>query len=342
MAPAPTPIVKPLKHQLTEEGQRRLRDVVAFGHHLVKSKDIDPLYPVLSWIHDKLGLDKEQRYWHSFLYVAWYNLPSAQVAFDICPRFNAKGIDKLIKAIDPAWPTGIERRANRGGKVRKHIADYVQRLSEEYGWSQEEFYTRDLVPEALFNPDERLEHLHQNWRVLNERIQTIYGNGRWAAYKHLEILRRVNGLPLEAPDMGNQFSSGPREGLALLYREIEGQGAEVIAKLDSQGLDLQRKLAKRGLNLDIEELETLLCNWKSLYKGKYYAGHDIDEFAEQIDKAMAMGHLSKKRAELLWEARAATLPPEYLGEANGWHGVQKKRNSAYKRTGKVLVRKPQT
>jgi len=313
--------------RLTPDGQERLPDLFRFGRHLVSSRDIDPLYPVLHDIHRTQGMEPQQALWHSFLYVAWYHLPSAMAAYECSPLPGRW----LVRHLDASWPTGIERRNNRGGRVADHIRSFLEATRRTQLW---DWFSDGLDMES-FTPEGRI----QNWRILNERLQTIHGNGRWAAYKHLEVLRRVHNFPVWAPDMGNQFSSGPREGLAMLYGDIEGQTSRVIAKLDRQGVDLQRRLAKHGLVVDIEELETILCNWKSLVKGKYYVGHDIDELQEQCERAVAAGVIDPGQFELIMQARYFTLPRQYLGEVNGWVGVQRKRMTAYRDQGRILTRR---
>lgn len=312
--------------KLTPEGKERLPDFVKFAKHLIASEDIDPLYPVLKELQKDMPL--KQQLWHSFLYVAWYNLPSATVAFNHCPEPSKR----LLKVLNPKWPTGIERRNNRGGKVAQHIASYLETVrpfKAQYNW-----YTMGLkvAPDSV-------ETREENWRVLNDRLQTLHGNGRWAAYKHCEVLRKVNGLPVQAPDMGQQNSSGPREGLAMLFGEIPGQTKEVIDELNAQGDLLVRMLQKRGLEVGQEEVETVLCNWKSLMKGKYYVGHDIDELQEQIVNAHLNGYLTNKEVGDLFAARATALPSHYLGEVSGWQHVDKSRMIAYKEDRKIVVRK---
>lgn len=304
--------------EMTSEGASRLPHFIQFGKHLIGSKDIDPVYPVLRRL--ERGLTEEQKLWMSFLYVGWYHLPVAAEVFDLFPEPNRD----LLNYINPKFPTGIERRAHRGGNITKHLEDFFSKIESAGGikW----YFTN-----GLYHDDHR-----QNWMVMNERLQQIHGNGRWAAYKHCEILRRVHHLPLEAPDMGNRFSSGPREGLATLYGPLEGQGDAVILTLDKQGLDLQRRLKKQGLAVDIEQLETILCNWKSLVKGKYYVGHDIDEMQEQIRR---YPFVNKATSRQLFSARKMALPRHYLGELNGWEGIDKQRMAAYRDRNKIVIRK---
>lgn len=315
--------------KLKSEAKLRWRDYLRFSNQMLKTSDIDPVYPVLHELNLRTPAQySEQALWLSFLYVAWYNLPVGLTAYSKHPEPS----EKILPKIDNSWPTGIERRANRGGKVVFHIDSYLKAVNE-YG-NQHDYYTADMNMDATTEKE-----LHENWRIVNQRLQLLYLNGRWAAYKHCEILRRVHGLPVLAPDMGNAFSSGPRAGLALFYGEIEGNSPAVIAQLDEQALDLQFRMAGSGVEVDIEELETLMCNWKSLVNGKYYIGHDIDELLEQMHTGEERGWLSTINSALLQKARADSLPNEYLGEIRGWHGVDKKRMKAYKERGKLLIRR---
>lgn len=320
-----------MKVRLTPEGKEYLPDLLKFAKHLKRSEDIDPIYPVLRELHSMHGLSEEEALWHSFLYVAWYNLPVSHAVFALASEPRSKLAYKgRITKFAKTWPTGIERRSNRGGKVFQHIEAFCQVTDHT---SLAEWFRNGFIEAPT------LAKREANWRMINERLQAVWGNGRWAAYKHCEVLRRVHDFPVEAPDMGHRFSSGPRKGLATLYGELEGQGEAVIAVLDAQGRHLQERLYHMGLGLDVEELETVLCNWKSLLGGKYYVGHDIDEMQEQIEVASERGLLDDRLREELYEARRRALPRHYLGEENGWEGVQKKRMISFRDRRKVVVRK---
>lgn len=320
-----------MKIKLTPEGRELLPYVAKFGRHLIASSDIDPIYPVLKKLHAAQGMDEEQALWHSFLYVAWYHLPVGHAVFGHWPDRKAMlKKNKTWVREATTWPTGIERRSNRGGKVFTHIEAF--RAATDHlplsNWFRNGFIHAPTLSKR-----------HTNWHMINERLQAVWGNGRWAAYKHCEVLRRVHDFPVEAPDMGHRFSSGPRKGLAELYGPLEGQSEAIVAVLDAQGRDLQERLERRGLVVDVEELETILCNFHSLLKGRYYVGHDIDEMQEQIDHAVQRHIISTAQAEELYEARWAALPLQYLGEEQGWCGVQKKRMTRFRDDRKIVIRK---
>lgn len=315
------------KVRLSEEGKTLIKDFATFGHHLKKSKDIDPLYPVLKQMHENMGMDRETALWHTFLYLVWYNLPSGHSAFERSPEPSKK----LLRQFNAAWPTGVERRRHRGGNVDLHIASYLHAIKR--AGSQTKFYTQGM--KKSHSPKQR-------WNVLYETLQTISGNGRWAAFKGCELLMKVHDLPIECPDMGHRYSSAPRKGLALLFGPVEGNTPKAIELLDRQSVYLQEKLAAKGYDFSIEELETILCNFYSMYKGKYYIGHDIDELAQQLQRATQEKWISGAGAQEIWKARRMSLPKEYLGEFDkpARYIVDKKAGRAYKKSGKVLVKKP--
>lgn len=319
-----------MKVKLTPEGKELMPYVARFGRHLIASSDVDPIYPVLKELHTARDLDEDEALWHSFLYVAWYHMPVGHAVYDLAPNPCKLSSKSMMRVGAHMWPTGIERRSNRGGKVFQHIEAFCKATTDSTlsEWFREGFF---IAPTLLDR--------HANWHVVNERLQSIWGNGRWAAYKHCEVLRRVHNLSVEAPDMGHRFSSGPRKGLAELYGPLEGQSEAIVAVLDAQGRDLQERLLGRGVEVDVEELETILCNFHSMLKGRYYVGHDIDEMQEQIDQAHERGIISDSQRDELYGAREANLPTWYLGEHNGWHGIQKRRMTRFRDDRRVVIRK---
>lgn len=324
---------RPHKFKLTPEGKRTIRPFCAFAREHLYSEDIDPVYPVLKWI--QRDMETEVALWSTFLYVSWYNLSSGLEVFTAWPEKN-EGILNWLKT--ERFPTGVERRNLRGGRVHGHIQSYFETLADYE--TQYDFWFEDIPHRRAKTLQER----HENWLQVNENIRKLFGNGRWASYKMLEILERVNGFSslMEAPDMGHAHSSGPRKGLARFYGHVEGQTSDAIQLLDDMGLDLQHRVSRAlGHEVEIEHLETMLCDWNSLAKGKYVVGHDIDQMLEQANKARREGNLSKSNYKLIMKARRAALPHEYLGELNGWDSGDKERDRHFVKRGKILIRKSQ-
>lgn len=296
---------------------RLLADFVTFGAELIRSEDVDPLYPLLKWL--ERDMDAEQALWFTFLYMTYYNLPSAQLAFQWSP---------LPDAPDARWNKlriATERRNLNGAKVVPHVNAYLGAI-RRWG-SQQAFLQQGWGEDPI-----------ANYEAFWDTAQTVWQNGRWAAFKWAEILKKVHGWNLAAPDMRMEFCSGPKAGLMLLYgldpaNMPRGEGE--VWTLNYYGANLRQRCAQAGLIVpDWETLETVLCNFHSLRDGNYYIGHDIDELQERIEHSS----LSAEQRHWLYVARRNALPHDYLGELNGWQGVDKAANKHYQQTGEIWSR----
>jgi hypothetical protein len=262
-----------------------------FGRQLVESEDVDPIYPVLRHIYAQRGLSAERKHWQTALYVAYYNLPSALAAFR---RWENVGTHLPKDAA--TYPCAVERRGLRGGKVVAYINEMVDKIFRPLGggkyWSQKGW-----------TDDEQ-----ENFRLFTAQVMSLNGNGRWAAFKWAELLKKVHGYPLAAPDMCLEHCSGPRDGLRMVYGLPSSTPTE---ELNKYSLRLWEELQAEGFEpADWEQLETVLCNYHSYAHGKYYVGHDIDEMLE----ATEVRWLSSYDRVAILEARAATIPHKYLKE----------------------------
>lgn len=269
------------------------RDLCQFAALQLSSKDNDPAYPMLAWLQRDMEYADSVR--HTLNYVAFYNIASAQASW-----YDSS----LIKL-----PTGTERR---GLRVPEKMREHQNALWE--------------VTPAYLQRGFVYGSRKQNWNALMDNLKEVRFNGRWAAYKTSEILWKVNGFDVEAPDMGNDDSSGPVDGLRLLF----GNNGETVKEMDEQARGLQARMWANDIPIHISELETVLCDFNSMSKGHYYNGNDIDMIQEQIQKA-PLG----VKAEL-YLARHESLPKTYLGELQGWSGVRRGLKQAYKLTGKVV------
>lgn len=269
----------------------------------VETGDLDPVYPVVRRLIDRLDLDADRAAWLVTLHVAYYHLGSALAALEAWPT---RGAYDRTDERTLALPCGTERRGHRNlVALRKHL-DYVAGVNLA----------------AVYNA--------RYWPALVEQIAGWFGNGRWAAYKTAEMAAKVLGAPIVATDAGHRYSSGPRKGLDLLVAESlpEDNSPATIALLDAY----TAKLADDIGEPDIASVETSLCDFHSLAVGRYYLGHDIDAMQAQLRSVRST------YTDAAFEARRATLSVRYLGELNGWHGPNRAFATTYRRCGVIAVR----
>ena len=282
----------------------------AFARHHVETGDIDPAYPVLRSLMDRWGLDTEERLWLLTLHLAYYQIGSAIVAFDLTGGRARRRYPEAMRDL----PCNTERRGLRGGKA----VDYIDIVSQATR-NQEAYWFTDLpgTPEAAFD---------LTWA----RAVALPYNGRWAAFKWIDLLMHTMDAPIAMPDMRLDQCTGPREGLSWLYDDPTAS----TSTLTRHAEDARVRLKHHGIDVPWDQLETVLCDWNSLRKGRYYVGHDID--SQLHDLRIAAEHTGLYLDSM--EARAETFPDAYLGERHGWDGPDRERRRTYRDTGEVVLR----
>lgn len=287
-------------------------DYTLFHEQMTDSGDLDPVYPVYLLLAESLNLSRADRVWLVLAHVAYYHAGSALAAFSGANGLRDAGTSRLD------LPCSTERRGHRSpAALSAHLNDLSRRADEILGW----------CVEASWAPE-------TGWRYLTERLATIHGNGRWAAYKTAEMLQHIYPLPIDAPDMGHAFSSGPRKGLALLYEDDlpTGNDAESVRHLDSLSKEVVLHLYRSRLSANFATAETSLCDFHNLVEGRYYVGRDIDQMQAQLTA------VPSELTASAWTARRRSLPNQYLGELHGRTGVDTARLKTYRDTGKIVTR----
>jgi hypothetical protein len=283
----------------------------------LSNNDLDPEYLILdAWL---MGWPLENKLWAVLLHMAYCQIISFVVAWELGYTWP-----HLLGPEAANLPINVERRGFRGGgnRINKYIQEIVD-IVQHHG-SLEQYFT------AGFGDDP-----YTNWALLSERVRMIWGNGRWATYKICEIMMNVCWLPVAATDMDMANSSGPRQGLALLFPEITGNSKQNIFQLDWQARFLLALLAREGFSMKIDQLETMLCEFHGMTVGRYYPGHDIDLLQEQIEQQPL---LLEKHKQRLYDMRHQLFPEVYLGEVYGWSGIDPARKKYYQTYGRIPVR----
>lgn len=288
--------------------QRLFNAFVRFSQAHIASGDIDPMYPVLRQVYDDLKLFEEQRLWRTVLYVATYHIGSAWKLAALFPTPTA-----LLNAQAgsmPNLPTGTERRCFRGrpDALELHLRS-VAAQHPLLGWVN-----------ACGDGEE-------GWRRTREAFQTLPFGGPWSSYKWADLLACVHTRPITADDLGvggGSESAGPIPGMV----KLTGRPWKACATEKPLQRALLDECRFAGIPFKgLDQLETSLCDFNSLTKGRYYVGHDIDEQMEKLKDAPIE----------FWRARSKVFEKRYLGEVMGWQGVRKHLNKRFVDDGVEVV-----
>tara|TARA_Y100001963_G_scaffold20399_1_gene26048 strand:- start:735 stop:1637 length:903 start_codon:yes stop_codon:yes gene_type:complete len=280
---------------------KKFEDFIKFGKLSLKIKDYDPGYPILKKYYELRKLNEKQKHWHTLLFMTFYRLSSAEEVFKKYPEQTKVSFSK-------AYPTSPDRRGLRGKKEKQE-----RFINQFNAYPIQELVTKVASPYGKIG-----------WAKFERIMQkNFWYVGTWTTYKWADILNNVYDFNIEAPylsDGGGSVTTGPIGGMISLL------GVKPAEINDTLELNLYKEVINRGLNVpDYNTLETLLCDFKALTKGKYYLGHDIDSFLAEIQEIKDI-----KIRNLYLETRKQVFDYRFLGEINGWQGVRDNLKKQYK------------
>lgn len=291
-----------------------LADLAAFARAELAAGDIEPWAVVLAECRTSGWLTGEGAAWAVKCYNAYDDLGSAFRLLDRWPgpTFWATAPDTTEAA---SWGIGHERRNLRGGKIIRHLDSYVTALRGE---PQLRWLGEVIVPGT--DPGQAFDALMSYMRAL------VWGTGRQSAFEWAEFAGKALGVPVNAGHGCLWESSGPRESLERIYNG--GQRAPSQAWLDGAAAQCRDHLASEGAPLEWWDLETVICDFNVMRKGRYYPGKHLAMIREEID-----GLPEPARGTLLTAFRMV-IPEPWNGIAPG---ADKGLQRAYAATGRITT-----
>ena len=239
-----------------------------FGDALIRTGDLDPVYYVR-----KANLPEPQLCRWLLAYWCFYHAGSASFLSDFegddywgMMKEAAKNNvgPKYFKHISHGpdldrWPRAAERRHFRGDKCVKAI----------------EWLARDRG-----SPEEYVCHLasrRTDVAVMNY-VQTWPLFGPWIAFKAADMMERVYGATVQfSGDIGLVYKE-PRAGLEMFYKYWDRGESLRTCYAGLLGYFAQHQAPPTfDRPCGPQEVETILCKWKSHVNGGYEIGKDIRE-----------------------------------------------------------------
>lgn len=238
-----------------------------FGHQLITSKDLDPLYYL-----SQVDIPRDQLKRLLLAYWCYYSAgEAAQLSeVDSLNFFNA------MLQVYPTAKRGHERRHFRG---RTGI-DAIENLRS---WSGN-------FPEAVVDYMTCLKMPNQ-LRTVNDiikRVKTFTQFGDWIAWKIADMAERVLGLSVDFSNANLLIYKEPVKATGLiLYGDANKKvnKDDLIQVISMMALQYGEMLAppdhKRRIN--VQEIETVMCKYKAHVNGHYPLFNDTKEILEGLE-----------------------------------------------------------
>lgn len=266
-----------------------------FGTHLLHSEDLDPIYVMLNRAMFAGVMTKEEL--HAWCVAYWmdYNAGVACEAIEYC-RLRTQGLrtfwkfmEDVAKNTSRRWPRGSERRHFRG----KNATDLVSGLFLKYKTPT------DFV-QRIFG--ENNGDIDLKFNSVAGRVQTHTGFGPWIAFKIADMGERVLGYSVNFDDCQLGIYRDPIRGAV---KAVECWGTDCSVIPDS--ITVEKWCLNYAINrlmetfgdlyappliqpggkmrfINVQEVETILCKWKSHMNGHYPLNKDTREIRETLEE----------------------------------------------------------
>jgi Alpha-glutamyl/putrescinyl thymine pyrophosphorylase clade 2 len=267
-----------------------------FGAKLLSTQDLDPVYSAL----EGARLERPQLLRLCLAYWCFYHLgAAAKLSEQKGRKFWDTFMEAAVNAGEPKpWPRGAERRHFRG----QQAISAVEELADRYALPE------DAALGLTGSRD------NATFLDVSEAAQSHRGFGPWIAFKIADMRERVLGLPTDFRNCTLGIYKDPRQGGALAFYERELAAQRVVGTYAKEpwtypvnDADLaaviqhyinhfkKYRAPPRGDRpVNVQEVETIFCKYKSHRKGHYPPGKDTLE----LHHALSNPHWGKTAAKL--------------------------------------------
>lgn len=246
-----------------------------FGKELLRSNDLDPVYVALlavPWTRDR-------KYRWLVAYWCFYDCGVATWMSELEGQNFWEGMwaaaeNETESPIGGRWKRAAERRHFRG----RAATDGVAMLRMRYAQPEQMVY-------YIIGKD---TGKIRTFKDIAARVKEHSAFGPWMAFKVADMLERVIGVSIDFDQAAIFMFKDPVKAVIMLWRAKTGYGQEakpksltttinqVVTWLTKEfGGFLAPPAGDRPVGL--QEVETVLCKWKSHMNGHYPLGKDTRE-----------------------------------------------------------------
>lgn len=262
-----------------------------FGRQLLKTGDLDPVYYCL----DRVAGDVD----HSVLcrlvlaYWCFYHLGTA--AWIASAKTRAEYWTRMQVAAENVgepkpWPRGAERRHFRGAQAVSAISELARDFKDATD-VMNHIFPRSPIP----------------FSEVTRNAQTLRGFGDWISFKIADMGERVLRLQVDFADCHLGFYKDPRQGAVFAWLALDepvengllhpselgdrpweySLSDEEFKRIVDKTISHFRKAPykappHRDRSVNVQEIETIMCKYKSHFKGHYPLLKDTHEVREAL------------------------------------------------------------
>lgn len=251
--------------------------VEEFGDALLDTQDLDPIYVMLNGARAAGELSDDQLYRWLLAYWCFYHAGGASFLSEFEHPYYWRAMDAAARNENPIlgmpvirFPRSAERRHFRGQKCVDAVA-----------FMKENFQTANLLIHSLCHT-EHPTVFHLSLQTVLARVKKLPQFGPWIGFKVADMIETVLGLPVQFPVDDIVMYSEPRAALDILVEQRGGTPKQHFIQL-LQRYGVRNAPPRFDRSCGPQEVETILCKWKSYLGGHYHVGKDTKEIRHGLD-----------------------------------------------------------
>lgn len=256
-----------------------LDDPIEWGRRLIHTEDHDPIYSMLAAAEDEGTLDRPTLKRWLFAYWCCYDAGvSSYLALKTGDEFwsvlrtaaeNKIGPDVFgANAFEERWPRAAERRHWRGDKA-SHPIDWAK---------HRKFTPEGLVDFMTINDKPGVV----SQRDIVKRTTQVPQMGPWIAFKIADMAERVLGRPVTFSNRIVTLYRDPRKGAEMAMPLLGVDNPEKVGPIFLEAYRYMDAPPRLDRKVNIQEVETVLCKWKSARNGRYKIGTDTKHLRSSL------------------------------------------------------------
>lgn len=257
-----------------------------FGKRLLTSLDLDPIYVALV----RMELTPEElgrwllSYWCCYDAGVSSYIADADSSDEYWNRMEMMATNEMASPLGGRWRRAAERRHWRG----KNAAASLAALFARYGDEPERMASYCAHGEEL-----KEEILSVSCASVMERAREHTGFGPWIGFKIADMAERVMGVPVSFEEAEVFVFKDPAKAAELAWNvhhaDADGRQSAEAANMTTQSCvrwavtylthEFRDLPAPPGWDrpVGLQEVETVLCKWKSHINGHYPLYNDLAE-----------------------------------------------------------------
>jgi hypothetical protein len=282
----------------------------------------DEIGPIIRHYFKVQHMDKDSQVWWVLLYSACYCMGTACV---LEKELDYKTVRK--KELSEFW------EINKPNLLFQSDRRYIKNMNQfnDIAW---EFLTHtERKPWDYINRF-ITDDPYETYQKLYKEVSSWKYYGRFGTILFLYNLHKLVGVDLDYDEY--DWKSGKTTTSALFNafylderaEEFEKDGkliGDELSWLDDKLYKLIKVLKKKYPDKDwtIMGVTSDLCSYRKLFKQTRYLGYYVDRQQEEIKWLQIRWPRYKDLWKSIWKWRQKVIDPQYLGELNGYFGVQK-------------------